>query len=278
MAAGLAVISLAAFFLFVRTRRNERRKSPSASDGVRKMSGMETGRNTDASPSRNHYPPGSPSDIDDDSIASFSLREAITPTTFDEESSLYGTGTKLDIDDDSFFASIGDIKALNRFDDIDDESLLTVPSILNGSLEDGVTHNDDIDDDTLYTSPSMAGDYGFSVAQTHISELTPESAFVQSAIFNHLMGGYKNAHMTEFQVEAPAGKLGLVLDTGEDGIPVVEEIKSSSPLAGQVRRGDRLLSLDGQDVSTMIAPTVARLLASKKDSEVRRFIFCRSEN
>jgi beta-glucanase (GH16 family) len=269
--AGLALIFLAAFFL---SRRSEKRESRLSPDGIRKMSVADTDRNTEASPSQNHYPPGSPSDIDDDSIASFSLREAITPRTFDEENSSHtGTGTKLEVDDDSFFASIGDIHALNRFNDFDDESLLTVPSILNGSLDDGNTLHDDIDDDTLYTSPSLTGEYG-----THVSELTPESEFVQSAFSNHLMGGYKKAPMTEFQVEAPAGNLGLVLDTGKDGIPVVEEIKNSSPLAGQVRAGDRLLSLDGQDVSTMIAPTVARLLASKKNREIRRFIFCRPEN
>lgn len=77
------------------------------------------------------------------------------------------------------------------------------------------------------------------------------------------------------EVDAPAGVLGLVLETNVDGIPIVHAIKPNSVLFGSVRIGDRLLSVDGHDVSVMLASDVSKLIASKKDQAVRKFIFSR---
>jgi C-terminal processing protease CtpA/Prc len=63
--------------------------------------------------------------------------------------------------------------------------------------------------------------------------------------------------LTEFQVNAPPGDLGLVLGTSEEGIAIVEEITRFSPLIGQVRVGDRLVALDGRDNTMMIATTTS---------------------
>lgn len=83
--------------------------------------------------------------------------------------------------------------------------------------------------------------------------------------------------MTEqFHVIAPAGVLGLILETNEDGVPVVNSIKSSSVLFGQVQVGDRLLSVDGQDVTVLLASDVSKLIASKKHKPERRLVFGRS--
>lgn len=80
------------------------------------------------------------------------------------------------------------------------------------------------------------------------------------------------------EVEAPAGVLGLVLETTVDGIPVVNAIKPNSVLASSVRIGDRLISVDGHDVSVMLASDVSKLIASKKDQDVRKFVFNRPVN
>jgi len=78
-----------------------------------------------------------------------------------------------------------------------------------------------------------------------------------------------------FEVLAPAGVLGLILETNKDGVPTINNIKPSSVLADQVRIGDRLLSVDGIDVSVMLASDVSRLIASKKDAPTRKFVFSR---
>lgn len=77
------------------------------------------------------------------------------------------------------------------------------------------------------------------------------------------------------EVDAPAGVLGLVLETNVDGIPVVNAIKPNSVLARNVRIGDRLISVDGIDVGVMLASDVSKLIASKKNQSVRRFVFNR---
>lgn len=79
----------------------------------------------------------------------------------------------------------------------------------------------------------------------------------------------------QFEVDAPEGMLGLVLETSADGVPVVHAIKHTSPIVDQVRPGDRLLSVDGEDVTIMLASDVSRLISSKRDNPIRRFVFSR---
>jgi hypothetical protein len=78
-----------------------------------------------------------------------------------------------------------------------------------------------------------------------------------------------------FEVLAPPGTLGLILETNEDGVPTINNIKPASVLAEQVEIGDRLLSVDGIDVSIMLASDVSRLIASRKDAPIRKFVFAR---
>lgn len=78
-----------------------------------------------------------------------------------------------------------------------------------------------------------------------------------------------------FTVSAPSGTLGLVLEASEDSVPVVSGIRSDSVLFEEVRIGDRLISVDGQDVSDMLTSEVSRLIASKKHQPIRRLVFIR---
>lgn len=79
-----------------------------------------------------------------------------------------------------------------------------------------------------------------------------------------------------FKVLAPPGTLGLVLETSAEGNPVVYTIKDASPLSNQVQVGDRLVSMDGVDVSGMVAADVSHLIGSKRKTQ-RTFMFARKE-
>lgn len=81
----------------------------------------------------------------------------------------------------------------------------------------------------------------------------------------------------EFTVEAPKGKLGLILETSEEGCPVVQAVKPTSPLNGQVQVGDRLHSVDGRDVTMVMSETVSRVIASKQNRDRRTFVFARPQ-
>jgi len=81
---------------------------------------------------------------------------------------------------------------------------------------------------------------------------------------------------TRFQVDAPAGKLGVVIDTPSGGVPVVHAIKDSSVLAGSVKVGDRLISVDDEDTTALTAMQVSKLISSKSSQPVRTLVFMRN--
>jgi PDZ domain len=77
-----------------------------------------------------------------------------------------------------------------------------------------------------------------------------------------------------FEVRAPPGKLGMVVDTPNGGVPVVRAIKPDSVLSGSIQVGDRLISVDHRDVTNMNALEVSSLI-SLKQHQMRLLIFCR---
>ena len=263
--AGACMIALVVFFLRIQIRRSEGTNIHSQASVARRRSVLEMKTHSTTK--------ANPSGTDDDSFFG-SLNNAITPSTCDDEESLYTEsdaqpkasllksrfqpGIPGDNDNESMFGSF-DIITPDAGDE-DDVSLMTSSAF--------TASTGDFDYESAYQAAGSV--VTGSLAQ---SEFTSQSRFVQNTVSSNSTG--KKMPLTKFQVQAPAGKLGLVLDTCEDGTPVVEEIGSSSPLAGQVQVGDRLLSLDGQDVTTMIATTVARLIASKKNNRLRLFTFAR---
>ena len=78
-----------------------------------------------------------------------------------------------------------------------------------------------------------------------------------------------------FDVVAPPGKLGMVIDTPNGGNPIVHVIKDTSVLADQVRVGDRLLSVDGEDCTVMTAMQVSKLISLKSEKPARVLVFSR---
>eukprot|EP00984_Skeletonema_dohrnii_P014675 scaffold6198_cov90-Skeletonema_dohrnii-CCMP3373.AAC.1 len=64
------------------------------------------------------------------------------------------------------------------------------------------------------------------------------------------------------EVFAPAGKLGLIVDTSNEG-PIVHSIKDDSPLIGQVFAGDYIVAVDDEDTSDWSAHNVTKLVAQK---------------
>jgi len=80
-----------------------------------------------------------------------------------------------------------------------------------------------------------------------------------------------------FEVEVPPGKLGMVIDTPNGGLPAVHALKSESVLADRVTVGDRLLSVDGEDVTRMTAIKVSKLI-SAKEGHSRVLVFSRGHS
>lgn len=80
-----------------------------------------------------------------------------------------------------------------------------------------------------------------------------------------------------FEVTVPPGKLGIVMDNSPSGTPMVFAVKPHSVLVRDVQVGDRLLSVDQEDVTIMTAIQVSKLISLKNDQE-RILVFCRKRS
>lgn len=77
-------------------------------------------------------------------------------------------------------------------------------------------------------------------------------------------------------VYAPPGKLGVVIDTPDDGAPVVHAIKESSVIADKLQVGDKLVAVDDEDVRAMTAIKVSKLISRKSSNNTRKLSIIRT--
>jgi C-terminal processing protease CtpA/Prc len=94
-------------------------------------------------------------------------------------------------------------------------------------------------------------------------------------------GGFReedNSNIKEeiIEIHAPAGKLGVVIDTPDDGAPVVHAVKDSSVIADQVCVGDKLIAVDDEDVRSMTAIKVSKLISKKSTNPSRKLTIVRT--
>jgi len=87
-----------------------------------------------------------------------------------------------------------------------------------------------------------------------------------------------NANIKEefLDIYAPAGKLGVVIDTPDDGAPVVHAVKDSSVIGDKIRVGDKLVAVDDEDVRSMTAIKVSKLISRKSANPSRKLSIIRT--
>lgn len=88
--------------------------------------------------------------------------------------------------------------------------------------------------------------------------------------------GRANVREELIDILAPAGKLGVVIDTPDDGAPVVHAIKDSSVIAAKLQVGDKLVAVDDEDVRTMTAIKVSKLISRKSENPTRKLSIIRT--
>lgn len=83
-------------------------------------------------------------------------------------------------------------------------------------------------------------------------------------------------HEQVLVIVAPAGKLGVVIDTPDDGAPVVHAVKDTSVIADQIQVGDKLVAVDDEDVRSMTAIRVSKLISKKSNNPSRKLTIIRT--
>lgn len=130
---------------------------------------------------------------------------------------------------------------------------------------------------------SVGGTLGDATRQT-AGEVAAGSAAARAALGasyedHQFRGDARMASREEvIVIEAPAGKLGVVIDTPDDGAPVVHAVKDSSVIANQIQVGDKLIKVDDEDVRSMTAIKVSKLISKKSANPVRRLTIVRTSH
>jgi len=121
--------------------------------------------------------------------------------------------------------------------------------------------------------------------QTTLGDLNPTGAtasaagFLDDGSFGNAAFRDPNAATTKevfLDIYAPPGKLGVVIDTPDDGAPVVHAIKDSSVIANKLQVGDKLVAVDDEDVRTMTAINVSKLISRKGANATRKLSVIRT--
>jgi len=125
---------------------------------------------------------------------------------------------------------------------------------------------------------SVGGTLGDNTRQT-AGDVAAGSAAARAALGASFESDIRNSTAFQEQVmviDAPAGKLGVVIDTPDDGAPVVHAVKDSSVIADQIQVGDKLIAVDEDDVRSMTAIKVSKLISKKSANPSRRLTIVRS--
>jgi len=82
-------------------------------------------------------------------------------------------------------------------------------------------------------------------------------------------GGAVTVKQEIVEVVAPSGKLGVVIDTPNEGAPVVHALKEGSCVGHMLQVGDKLIAVDDEDVRLMSAIQVSKLISKKSSNRTR---------
>lgn len=177
----------------------------------------------------------------------------------------------------------------------DDMSTLAEPTAMAGVMQ---IEDDDMSSYNRAPSVYTAGDSSmFSTGHTLGADTTGESSAgftlggdtIGASTFMSFANGnrsifsedsflgpsYMNLREEVLVIVAPAGKLGISLDTPENGAPFVYSIKDVSPLIGKLREGDRVIAVDDEDVRLLTAVKISKIL-SKKSANTRKLTIART--
>lgn len=80
-----------------------------------------------------------------------------------------------------------------------------------------------------------------------------------------------------YDVFAPSGPIGIVVDTTKEG-PAVHSLKSTSPMLGLINPGDLIVALDDEDTREMTAATLTRLMAKRSRQNERKITLIAMDN
>lgn len=124
------------------------------------------------------------------------------------------------------------------------------------------------------TSVSSAGGTFGSNTQAQSAADATGAAAGSVGSFESKAGGNSKEELID--IYAPPGKLGVVIDTPDDGAPVVHAVKDTSVIYDKLQVGDKLVAVDDEDVRSMTAIKVSKLISRKSTNPTRKLSIIRT--
>jgi hypothetical protein len=103
---------------------------------------------------------------------------------------------------------------------------------------------------------------------------TNENTFIESHVKSYESATTRGGL---YDVFAPPGPIGIVVDTTKDG-PAVHSLKRTSPMLGLINPGDLIVALDDVDARGMTAATLTQLMAKKSTQKERKITLLTVDN
>lgn len=125
---------------------------------------------------------------------------------------------------------------------------------------------------TLGSRTGRTGAEEYPGAMTTVPGSSGNTIFSDDPTFDQ---AYDDLREEVLDIYAPAGKLGVVIDTPDDGAPVIHAVKDTSPIANKVQVGDKLVAVDDEDVRSMTAIKVSKLISRKSNNASRKLTIIR---
>lgn len=139
-----------------------------------------------------------------------------------------------------------------------------------GGEEERATSSTAVSDDTEYTLAQAITASTTEDAAPPLLAAASSSTQATEATATTTNSSETKIKTTTIDIIAPAGKLGVVVDSPpEGGSAYVSDIKVESHIFGKINLGDRIISVDGEDVSKLKAIHVSMLLGSKSRNAKR---------
>ena len=146
-----------------------------------------------------------------------------------------------------------------------------------GTLGSGGTNNKSLSN---FSQAASALGFGLSPSVSGpSSSLTGNNNNNQQHPYHqHLIQSPYTTQREEYiEIYAPAGKLGVVIDTPmSSSTPIVHAIKDTCPIKNEIYVGDKLVAVDDVDVREYQAVDVSMLIGNKSSQERRKLTIIRT--
>ena len=130
--------------------------------------------------------------------------------------------------------------------------------------------------DGLTLGDHTNGTYSYGSQAGHSNPSLFQDSSLENSSYTQSLYSDRPNRDEVIHILAPPGKLGMSIETPDDGIIMVHGIKTTSPIFDELKVGDRILALDDEDVRFYTALKISKMITNKSSNKVRKLTVIRT--